>query len=322
MSSVRALALGLLPACFSMLLAGAWLSMRAQARVAEVNQRVQRIVAGDLRERLPHRDVDEPFSKLAAIVNGMLDEMEKMIHALRRGGQRHRPRSANAADAGAARARARPHQRDPRWNNSRRSRTRRSGNIDHSLTIVTALLRLAEIENSRRSAGPSGMCPCTRCCARSAISTNRSPKTRTSTCKSRCGQPALRARRPGSLARGRWPISSTKRHQVHARRRQCGYRTVARRRRNHHACDRYRQRHNRAGARGRAAAFPTAPTRSEACRVWGWALIWWPRSSSCHGFRLAIHSGQGGRLEIICPRQAGVKSAGLGSPLRCRGYRP
>ena len=48
------------------LLAGAWLSMRAQKRVEEVNQRVQRIIAGDLRERLPHRDVDEPFSKLAA----------------------------------------------------------------------------------------------------------------------------------------------------------------------------------------------------------------------------------------------------------------
>jgi len=53
-----------------------------QKRVEEVNRRVQRIIAGNLRERLPHRNVDEPFSKLAAIVNGMLDEMETMIHAL------------------------------------------------------------------------------------------------------------------------------------------------------------------------------------------------------------------------------------------------
>src|SRR5882757_4878534 len=78
----QALALGLLPAFCLCLLAGAWLSMRAQKRVEEVNQRVQRIIAGDLRERLPYRDVDDPFSKLAAIVNGMLDEMETMIHAL------------------------------------------------------------------------------------------------------------------------------------------------------------------------------------------------------------------------------------------------
>src|SRR5258708_18645344 len=82
----QALALGLLPAFCLCLLAGAWLSMRAQERVEEVNQRVQRIIAGDLRERLPRRDVDEPFSNLATIVNGMLDEMETMIHALAGGG--------------------------------------------------------------------------------------------------------------------------------------------------------------------------------------------------------------------------------------------
>ncbi|MDB5579580.1 MAG: ATPase, partial [Bradyrhizobium sp.] len=78
----QALALGLLPAFCLCLLAGAWLSMRAQKRVEDVNQHVQRIIAGDLRERLPHGDVDDPFSKLAAIVNGMLDEMERMIRAL------------------------------------------------------------------------------------------------------------------------------------------------------------------------------------------------------------------------------------------------
>ncbi len=42
----QALALGLLPALCLCLLAGAWLSMRAQKRVEEVNQRVQRIIAG------------------------------------------------------------------------------------------------------------------------------------------------------------------------------------------------------------------------------------------------------------------------------------
>ena len=78
----QALALGLLPALCLCLLAGGWLSVRAQKRVEEVNQRVQRIIAGDLRERLPHRNLDDPFSKLAAIVNGMLDEMETMINAL------------------------------------------------------------------------------------------------------------------------------------------------------------------------------------------------------------------------------------------------
>src|SRR5262249_32020726 len=78
----EAIALGLLPGLCLCLLAGVWLSMRAQRQVADVNSRVQRIVAGDLHERLPYGLNGEPFSRLAIIVNGMLDEMETMIHAL------------------------------------------------------------------------------------------------------------------------------------------------------------------------------------------------------------------------------------------------
>jgi methyl-accepting chemotaxis protein len=51
-------------------------------RIVEVNERVQRFVAGNLRERLQHRNADDPFSKLAMIVNGMLDEMETLFQSL------------------------------------------------------------------------------------------------------------------------------------------------------------------------------------------------------------------------------------------------
>jgi signal transduction histidine kinase len=147
----QALALGLLPALCLCLLAGAWLSMRAQKRVEEVNQRVQRIIAGDLSERLPHRDVDEPFSKLAAIVNGMLDEMETMIHALAGVG------NDIAHDLRTPLTRARLTLERGRTNATTLEQLqavadKAIGNIDLSLTIITALLRLAEIENSRRSA--------------------------------------------------------------------------------------------------------------------------------------------------------------------------
>jgi signal transduction histidine kinase len=148
----QALGLGLLPGFCLCLLAGAWLSVRAQKRVEEVNQRVQRIIAGDLRERLPHRNVDEPFSKLAVIVNGMLDEMETLIHALAGVG------NDIAHDLRTPLTRARLTLERGRTNATTLEQLQAVADkaiagIDQSLAIITALLRLAEIENSRRSAG-------------------------------------------------------------------------------------------------------------------------------------------------------------------------
>jgi signal transduction histidine kinase len=145
-----ALALGLLPAFCFWLLAGAWLSIRAQQRVEEVNRRVQRIVAGDLRERLPHRNIDEPFSRLAAIVNGMLDELETTINALAGVG------NDIAHDLRTPLTRARLALERGRTNATSLEQLQGAADkaitgIDQSLSIVTALLRLAEIENSRRS---------------------------------------------------------------------------------------------------------------------------------------------------------------------------
>ncbi len=147
----EALGLGLLPAFLLCLLAGAWLSVRAQKRVEEVNQRVQRIIAGDLRERLPHRNIDEPFSKLAVIVNGMLDEMETLILALAGVG------NDIAHDLRTPLTRARITLERGRTNATTLEQLQGVADkaltgIDQSLAIITALLRLAEIENSRRSA--------------------------------------------------------------------------------------------------------------------------------------------------------------------------
>jgi len=78
----RALGLGLLPAFALAVGIGMVLSLRALDRLTDVNRKIQRIVAGDLRERLPTRGSDDPFDQLAVSVNRMLGEIEALIHEI------------------------------------------------------------------------------------------------------------------------------------------------------------------------------------------------------------------------------------------------
>jgi signal transduction histidine kinase len=148
----RALALGLIPAVLLCLAVGVALSARARNRIVEVNQRVQRIVAGDLRERLPHRNTDDPFSELAVIVNGMLDEMETLIHSLAGVG------NDIAHDLRTPLTRARLTLERGRTGAATLEQLQKVADktmegLDQSLSIITAILRLAEIEKNQRSAG-------------------------------------------------------------------------------------------------------------------------------------------------------------------------
>jgi signal transduction histidine kinase len=147
-----ALALGLIPAVLLCVAVGVALSARARKRIVEVNERVQRIVAGNLRERLPHRESDDPFSELAIIVNGMLDEMETLIHSLAGVG------NDIAHDLRTPLTRARLTLERGRTNARTLEQLQMVADktiegIDQSLSIVTAILRLTEIEKSQRSAG-------------------------------------------------------------------------------------------------------------------------------------------------------------------------
>ena len=148
----RAVALGVIPAVLLCLAVGVALSARARRRIVEVNERVQRIVAGNLRERLTHRNTNDPFSKLAMIVNGMLDEMETSIHALAGLG------SDIAHDLRTPLTRARLTLERGRANSSTLEQLQMVADktidsLDQSLLIISAILRLAEIEKSQRSAG-------------------------------------------------------------------------------------------------------------------------------------------------------------------------
>jgi signal transduction histidine kinase len=148
----RALALGLLPALCLALLTGTLLSRRAQWRVDEMNRRVQRVVAGNLNERLPVGDYDDPLNRLARIVNDMLDQIERLVGELASVGDD----IAHDLRTPLTRVRAMLE----RGRNSAGSlpdlhvtTDRAIAGLDQSLAIITAVLRIAEIDHSRRLAG-------------------------------------------------------------------------------------------------------------------------------------------------------------------------
>ncbi|MBO0712148.1 MAG: HAMP domain-containing histidine kinase [Acetobacteraceae bacterium] len=152
-SAVRnALALGLIPALCLGLAAGTLLSLRAQKRLDAVTGRIRRIMAGDLRERLPARRVNDPFDRLAVLVNDMLEEIQALVETLAGVGDdiAHDLRTPlTRVRVSLERARHRTGSLD----DLRASVDQAIGGLDQSLAIITALLRIADIEHSRRQAG-------------------------------------------------------------------------------------------------------------------------------------------------------------------------
>jgi signal transduction histidine kinase len=149
---LRALALGLLPAVVLAVAVGIVLSLRARRRISEVNRRIQRIVTGDLRERLPVRNNNDPFDQLAVSVNRMLGEIETLIHEIAGVGNdiAHDLRTPlTRVRARLERGRARAATLD----DLRAIVDQSIAGLDQSLAVVTALLRIAEIEHNRRLDG-------------------------------------------------------------------------------------------------------------------------------------------------------------------------
>jgi signal transduction histidine kinase len=149
----RALLLGILPASAIAVAAGILLSLRARRRLEAVVQTVRRIVAGDLRERLPARGVGDPFDQgLALIVNGMLDDIEGLIQDVSGVGDD----IAHEVRTPLTRVRAsleRGRENATTLEELRAIADRAIGGLDKALAIVTALLCIAEIEHGRRLAG-------------------------------------------------------------------------------------------------------------------------------------------------------------------------
>jgi signal transduction histidine kinase len=148
----RTLLMGLPVALGLGLVIGMVLSVRAQKRVAEFNTLVHRIVAGDLRQRLPTQGLDYPFDKLAETANRMLDEIETLVQEMAGVG------NEIAHDLRTPLTRVRLALERGRANAGTLEELqavtdRAIGGVDQSLTIITRLLRIAAIEYDSRLSG-------------------------------------------------------------------------------------------------------------------------------------------------------------------------
>src|SRR5580704_3496902 len=147
-----ALVLGLVLAFGLAVAIGMVLSVRAHERLLQVNRKIQRIVAGDLRQRLPTHGRDDTFDEFALSVNRMLGDIETLIHEVAGVGDN----IAHDLRTPLTRVRLRlerGRERAATLEELRAVTDQAIAGLDQSLSIITALLRIAEIEHSRRLDG-------------------------------------------------------------------------------------------------------------------------------------------------------------------------
>jgi signal transduction histidine kinase len=148
---LRALLLGAIPALVLALGAGALLSWRELRRVRMVQRALAHILSGDLKERLPARNAADDFDRLAIAVNRMLDEIERLIEEIRGVGDN----IAHDLRTPLTRVRARLERARDATRTPAELEAAIDGavaGLDQTLGIVTALLRIAEIEQGNRRA--------------------------------------------------------------------------------------------------------------------------------------------------------------------------
>lgn len=148
---LRALTLALGPVLVLSGLGGLLLAARARRRVKATQEAIAQVRRGDLDQRLPVRGTDDEFDRLAQDVNGMLAEIARLMEEVRSVGD------AIAHDLRTPLTRLR----------ARLERSRTGAHslaeleevidqslvwLDQTLSIITAVLRIGEIQHKHRCA--------------------------------------------------------------------------------------------------------------------------------------------------------------------------
>jgi len=144
-----ALELGFFPALILALTIGAIVSRQTHARIRDVLNSVNRIMEGNIKERLPVRNSKDDLDHLSASVNLMLDEIERLLNDAKSTGDN----IAHDLRTPLTRVRARLE----RACQNALSQEELSNLVEHAITgldqtlrIITALLRIGQIENRRQ----------------------------------------------------------------------------------------------------------------------------------------------------------------------------
>jgi len=148
---LRALGLGLAPAVLLSLAVGSVLARRGQRRIAALHEAVGKIMQGHLHERLPVRGASDELDKLAVAVNGMLGEIERLVGDIRGVGD------SMAHDLRTPLTRVRARLERSRDEARTREEFQAAADraiiaVDQALAVITAVLRIGEIEHGRRQA--------------------------------------------------------------------------------------------------------------------------------------------------------------------------
>lgn len=145
----RGFVIGLAPGIALALLAGTLASLRMLARIATLNQTIERIMAGAISARLPVHRTRDAVDRLAASVNRMLDRIEQLLHEVQGVGD------DIAHDLRTPLARARSRLEGGRLRAETREDLgqvvdRAIADLDQTFATITALLRIRQIETSQR----------------------------------------------------------------------------------------------------------------------------------------------------------------------------
>jgi signal transduction histidine kinase len=146
-----ALLLGAIPAIGPALAAGLWLSRQAQRRVKAFNQSIERIMQGNVHERLPVQGGTDDFDQLAGSVNRMLAEIERLLAEV----QGVSDNIAHDLRTPLARVRTlleRGRDKARTATDLAKITDRAIAGLDQAQAIITALLRIGEIEGGQRRA--------------------------------------------------------------------------------------------------------------------------------------------------------------------------